>query len=508
MRKNKLFLFAAVLWCVVIAQLASGTECIQAKEQEPCTITIENVTRGEEYPGTADVEEALNAITVPAINCKIKIENCNIRDHAARITSMAEGKGQIDLVNTGLTVSLSELAANGTVIPLDALLEEYGKDILTKEWKLLDAAKINGRIYAIAANLYASKAMGIGYNRDIAEKYGLEMREGMDMEDLAEIGRILKENDIYLTSQGNGELNGLPAYYDVEAFGGDFSYGVIFDPVSSTEIVNAYESEEYLQYCETLKSWRERGYIPADSIFGGESGEKLFYSGKSFYQWSSVSPSTERIIQAKSLDFDQVLLPFTKNVLSTDSILEGSWGITSFCKNPEKAMEFLNLLYTDRDVANLLQNGLEGREYEYVSENVIRSADGANGSEPEYGTSFSTFGDGCRIPYYEPATEEFHSELEAFDREARVSLTMGYLFDTDGLAPEIAAVSSVTAEYRPILETGMAEDVPAFLEEFNGALKDAGIDKIISENRRQLQQWMKRRGSIEKKRQEMKVGVK
>ena len=143
-------------------------------------------------------------------------------------------------------------------------------------------------------------------------------------------------------------------------------------------------------------------------------------------------------------------------------------------------------------MANLLQNGLEVQEYEKVSENVIRYADE---SGLGYGTSFSFFGDGCQLYYFEPATENFHEELKAFDRQARISLTMGYLFDPSGLSPEIAAVSSVVSEYRPILETGMADDVQELLDEFNFALKQAGIDRIIEENRRQLDIWKRREGS-------------
>ena len=489
---------AGYRWVSILCGILLGAgsigigEAAAQEKQNICTITIENVTRGEEYPDTEKVEEAVNAITVPAIQCRVKIENCSIRDHASRINTMTAERGQIDLINTGLTVSLSELAANGKIIPLDALLQEHGRELMEKAGNLLSATMVNGSIYAVPANLYASKAMGIGYNKTIAEKFGIPLHEGMAMEELEAAGMILKEQGIYLTSQGNGELTAFPAYYDLEAFGGDLNYGVIFEPVENMEIVNAYESSQYREYCETIKRWRKQGYIPTDSIFGGENGEKLFYNEKAFYQWSSVSPASERIIRGKHLDFEQVLLALTENVLSTESVVESTWGITASCENPEKAMEFLNLLYTDAEVANLLQNGLEVQEYEKVSENVIRYADE---SGLGYGTSFSFFGDGCQLYYFEPATENFHEELKAFDRQARISLTMGYLFDPSGLSPEIAAVSSVVSEYRPILETGMADDVQEFLDEFNFALKQAGIDRIIEENRRQLDIWKRREGS-------------
>ena len=36
----------------------------------------------------------------------------------------------------------------------------------------------------------------------------------------------------------------------------------------------------------------------------------------------------------------------------------------STSQNSEKAMEFLNLMYSNAEISNLLMNGIEGKEYE------------------------------------------------------------------------------------------------------------------------------------------------
>ena len=46
-------------------------------------------------------------------------------------------------------------------------------------------------------------------------------------------------------------------------------------------------------------------------------------------------------------------------------------------------------------------------------------------------------------------------------------------------------------EYRPVLETGMTEDADKTLNQFLEALDEAGMEKIIEENRRQLGVWLK-----------------
>jgi putative aldouronate transport system substrate-binding protein len=461
-------------------------------DEEPYEVAIENVTLGAEYPDTAAVEEAINAITVPAINCKVKIVNYHIADHATKVSLAVAGGDKLDLINTGLTTSLSTLVSDGIVIAMDELLNERGKDLLAKEGNLVKATTVNGEIFAVPASLYPSKSNGIGYNQSIADEYGITVPENVTLDQLTEIGAKLKaaNSGIYLTTQADGALTSLDVFYNLEAFGGDLSYGAVFDPLNGTTVVNAYASEQYKQYCEVLKSWKDLGYIPADSLTNGQNGADVFNAGQTFYQWISVSPNSEQTVAGKGLSFKETLVATTPNTLSTASVQEFGWGITSSCERPEKAMDFLNFLYVNAEVANLLQNGIEGKHYSKVSDNVIKYADGVNPSSPGYGRLFTQFGDTVQQFQFEPATESFHEDLKAFAAEAQESKTLGYVFNTENVATEIAAVSSVVSEYRPVLETGMADDVTAALAEFNAALKDAGIDTIIQENQSQIDAWL------------------
>ena len=121
--------------------------------------------------------------------------------------------------------------------------------------------------------------------------------------------------------------------------------------------MNAYASEEYRDLCRTIKLWRDEGYIPEDSLYSGVDAQSMFNEGEMFLQWTSVSTGTLHLVSKKSLDFDEVLVAMTPNRTTTSLVQEFTWGITSSCKNPEKAMELLNLIYTNSDLANLLQNG-------------------------------------------------------------------------------------------------------------------------------------------------------
>lgn len=153
-------------------------------------------------------------------------------------------------------------------------------------------------------------------------------------------------------------------------------------------------------------------------------------------------------------------------------------------------MQFLELLYQNEELANFFSHGIEGEHYEKVSERIIRYPEGINGENVGYGHIFSMYGDAMLQYQFEPADESFYEDLVHFSKEAQPLLTLGYSFDTKKVASEIAAVKDVVNEFRPLLESGVLEDVDQAMEVFLLSLKEAGIDRIIVENQRQLDAWL------------------
>ena len=67
------------------------------------------------------------------------------------------------------------------------------------------------------------------------------------------------------------------------------------------------------------------------------------------------------------------------------------WSIPSTCENPEKTFQFLNYLYADNGLANMLTNGLEGVSYagcragrRVLVRQLIRYADGVDAANSPY----------------------------------------------------------------------------------------------------------------------------
>lgn len=98
------------------------------------------------------------------------------------------------------------------------------------------------------------------------------------------------------------------------------------------------------------------------------------------------------------------------------------------------------------------------------------------------------------IYQWQPVTESFYDDLKDFQVNTTVSPLLGYTFDVSPVASEYTAVIRVLSEYLPPLECGMIAGVKEAVENMNVLLRDAGIDRIIAENQKQLNEWLRNSG--------------
>ena len=76
-----------------------------------------------------------------------------------------------------------------------------------------------------------------------------------------------------------------------------------------------------------------------------------------------------------------------------------------------------------------------------------------------------------------------------FNKNAKPSLALGFVFDSSPVADQVTACSNVYAQYYLPLINGEV-DIDEILPVFQQALHDAGIDDIIAEKQAQLDAWL------------------
>ena len=172
--------------------------------------------------------------------------------------------------------------------------------------------------------------------------------------------------------------------------------------------------------------------------------------------------------------------PLTINNSVTGSVMS----ISASSKNPEKAMEFLNLLNTDEYLRNLIDRGIEDVHYTTNEDGTITKTDAAKG----YQMPSWALGNIFLTKSYDTDPKDRIEQYEEFNKKAVASPTLGFYVDTTNISNEIATISNIVLEYKSPLFTGSV-DVDKYLGQLNEKLKAAGIDDITKEIQRQYDEW-------------------
>ncbi len=468
-------------------------------EEEPYTVAIQVVTLpGTDQPGEEEREAAINAITEPAINCKVDIQEVWISE-IANTTSMAvAGDEKIDLVHVATVSPLSSMVGSDILLDMNEgnLLQNRGKDLIALFGEdIMAAGNVGGRQLAVPAKNFNAQGKGIAYNKTVADEIGLTIPENITFDELDEILAKVHEAkpDMMAWYSGNGELNYMRWLYDYESFGNEAAYGVILDPENDTTVVNLYDTDLFKDYALRCFHWTQDGIQPGDPT-DTNTAQDYLNAQKLFCATVNMNPEQRALwgSYGEQNGFEMGFAQLVEPKITNSTVTEFMWGIAINSERPDKAMDFLNFLYSNAEVANILEYGFEGENYEFVegSDKVIT----INGS---YQTLFYNGGDMRTLYVTTPAGEDYVDQLEALEAEASVSPLVAYMFDDTDFQTESSVINTTILEYLPRLMNGMCESEEATLaliDEFNEKLAASGINDVIAANQAQIDEFMASQG--------------
>ncbi|HIS46322.1 MAG TPA: ABC transporter substrate-binding protein [Candidatus Scybalocola faecigallinarum] len=464
-------------------------------EEEPYTVAIQVVTLpGTDYSaGLANREAAINAIIEPAINCNIDIQEVWISE-IANTTSMAvAGDEKVDIIHVGTVNALSSLVGSDILLDLNEgnLLQNRGPKLMELFSETMEAGSVGGRQLAVPAQVYSANYNGIIYNKTWADEHGIEVPEEMTFEEFSDLLYQVHETDpdIMPFYTGSGSLGYLPFFYGYESFGSEASYGAVLNSDEGLTVENLYASDLFRDYCLQAFHWTQDGIQPGDPT-DTNTAQDYLNSQALFCTPGGVGPKEQVSFgsAAASAGFEIGVSRMTETRETNATVTQYMWGIAVNCERPDKAMDLLNYIYTDANVANILLYGLEGENYEFAegSDRVIV----ANGT---YEPGFLIVGDESQMLIKSPAGEDYIDQLQALKDSATVSPLVGYMFDDTNFQTESSVIYSTIQEYLPRLQNGMCDSEQATLDlidEFVARLDAAGINEVIAANQEQLDAYL------------------
>lgn len=435
----------------------------------------------------AKISEAASKITEEKFNTKVELTRVGFGSYDQQVNLTLASSEKLDLMYE-YCGNVTSAISSGQIVPITDYLDSYGSDMKSQisdsDWKCVT---FNGDIYGVPANKEKATGWGFAMNKEMADATGIDYSSIKTEEELEPLLEKVKEMypDVYPIVSHNGSMSLMT---DQDDLGGDIG-SLESASGDNTTVINYYGTDEYMNEMKLRYDWAQKGLIMPDASTSTENANSLIGAGKGFGRFTNTKPGIEKEME-KEVGKEVVVLEMVKPYTTTTRV-DIVWYVPHNSEKPERAVQVLNEIYTNPDLANLFINGLEGKHYEFVDKEkgIVNYPEGVNASNTGY-TSLPWAWPNETISYiWEGLDSDIWDQIQEFNKDATVSPAKGFAWDNTNVQNEVTACANVTAKYGPALECGSLDPettIPKFLDE----LKAAGADTIIAEKQKQLDAWL------------------
>ncbi|NLX83493.1 MAG: hypothetical protein GXZ04_06735, partial [Clostridiales bacterium] len=208
----------------------------------------------------------------------------------------------------------------------------------------------------------------------VMEELGIDVSGANTFEALDPIFRKMKEGGIeapYTMNKG-GSYHMLDVY---DSAGLGFpAVGVRYDD-AERKVVSVLETEDIMANLKQLHTWYKDGIINQDAFTLNETPSELpFYVAQG---WPGAWTYTKTNDAGEETKVTGITVPFVGPIFSAGSIMGSMNGIYAGSKNPEKVLQFIELVNTDTKLRDMICYGEEGVNFEYKDGLVEKSLENA-----------------------------------------------------------------------------------------------------------------------------------
>ncbi|WP_042167528.1 ABC transporter substrate-binding protein [Paenibacillus gorillae] len=480
-RKKKGFIPALALLMVmsIVLSACGGKGGVEGTPEKPVELIW--YTIGTPQKDVDKVMAEVSKYTAEKIGVTVKMSMVDWGDYAQKLQVMTASGEAVDIMFTSSwAFDYVQNARKGAFLQTDDLLKEYGQGIVdTLDPAFLEGSKVDGHNYGIPANKELPAQEVWRFNKKLLDKYNLDISKVYSLESLEPMLQKIKasEPDVYPLAVDKNQVPYVPYDYVIEKL-------PMAVPLNTTDfkIVNVLDTPEMKQILKTMHKYYKAGYIPTEAATL-DSLTDLQATGRWFADRATSQPFADNLWSA-SYGYPVVSTPASEPLIYNWSVMGSMQAISANTKYPEKAMQFLNLLNTDPVLRNMVDSGIEGVHYKKVNDNVMENLDESKNYD------MPTFALGNVMLTYLNTTDPANKweEFKKFNDAGTKAPLLGFNFDTSKVATEIAAVNNVKQEFWAALMTGTV-DPDVYLQRANEKFKAAGLDKVMAEAQRQLDEW-------------------
>lgn len=425
------------------------------------------------------------------LSYKIKFKSIEFDED--KINKYKEGKDKFDIITvSNVAFSLKSpykvFVENGIFEELDRFLEnEEGKKIKDNiHERDLEISKVNGHVYGLSTSISSLSSMA--YDLNALKSIGVDIKK-IDSNLFNNIDVLNKLKNKYkkppIVIRSAGEIFDLGGFVPQPC---DFLF---YD--KKGEFVSGYTSKEYRDRLFRLRKLKDEGLLRVGEL--DKDTLVRIFQDETFRRDRFIAYSMP--IDYKNTKKDCLVVPDENKPIV--QLLRGDYktGIYSKSENKKIARDFLTRLFTDSEIANTIQFGKENKDYKIDTGGNLK--DISNYENEFYFSSQVT----NQLITHSTLTEEKDkkSYQDWFYKKYGVGFPFGFRFDGSEVQEYIDACNFVISgkpyasapsktTYQKLLALEYS-NIDEGLEELDKELKDAGIDKVIKEINRQLEEWRK-----------------
>lgn len=476
---------------------APGTE---AKLDE---VTLRIYFPTEKRSATDEVWTAVAAMVKDRINAKFEISFIPFNDYTDKLMVMASSGDNYDMNFDGNWLSYPKMVNAQAYLPLNDLLPKYAPATYAALQKAgsLAAATVNGDLLAIPWEMHMNQQkLFLRWRNDLAGAAGLTYAKDSiktieDLDKFLHDAKAAIPADVKVWSWDAAENSPQTMLMVNRDELVDLNFhSIVFDVNDpNCKLIALEQTPGYLEAAGYTKKWVDDGIIPKNLMVDKEQASAAFRNGTLFaalstHEWANADPGFAD--KAWTMGTSET---YADKKAPNRSALANITCINRNAANPERALMFLDLLTTDQAVYDLVMYGIKDKTYVLNGEGADFPAGmtAANSSyldwqgqwawwKPQFMRPTSTYPKG-----FWQAEATFASQPQCVENKLD-----GLFFNTDAIKNEIAKRDQINTEYGKLIQYGTVDDVNKAVAEYIQKQKDAGLDKILAELQRQVDEYL------------------
>lgn len=425
-------------------------------------------------------EEVVNEYLEEQIGVRVDYRAISWGDWGTKHNTIINSGEYFDIMFTDLSI-YNQYVAMGAFADLTELLPKAAPDLYAyipeEVWKGVTSPK---GMYAIPTYKDCARTSFYVFDKSYVDKYNIDYASIDTMEELDGYFQTVKAGEgknYYPLQMTTATLwNGMFEQFDTLGTSLD-ALGIAMDDDSYT-VVNTLEQPVIMDELKMLHKWYKDGIVNPDANVQTETNrQRPFFKGVGWPGATSVWEVSEGVDEYVS---SRAFGP----VYTTDSIQGALNSISANSQHKEEALKLLEFVNLDHKARDMFAYGIEGENFEYVEDNVIRKLNDTFDVMSIY--SQATF---FSLSTVEGNQKDQYEEIKAQNAEAFTSPMLGFTMDLEPVMNEVSACKTAWKKYSNDLFSGAAdpeEVIPQLLKE----LDQVGLQTVIDEAQKQVNEYL------------------